>query len=143
MDRVSQHTALTADLGHRLAQVQSGLYLRQHLRREFATGSRFGRHKERGGPAGPILVRRARHGHFGHPKSAANVPLGGAAIDHPLAGKEPEGRPIGLGVGEDGQMAVEVSHLAVVTLERQIVVQMRSTGWKQGNCTCAIGWIYR
>jgi hypothetical protein len=36
-----------------------------------------------------------------------------------LAGGEPKSRQIGLRTGKNSQMAVEVSHLALVTLERQ------------------------
>jgi hypothetical protein len=50
-----------------------------------------------------------------------------------LAGKKAEGRQIILGVRKDGQMAVEVGHLAVAAFERQIVVQMRRTGREQGQ----------
>src|ERR1019366_5984446 len=46
---------------------------------------------------------------------------------------ETEGRQIVLGVGEDGQMPVEVSHLTVVTLEGQIVIQMRGPRRKKGQ----------
>jgi hypothetical protein len=109
------------------------LYLRQHLQRELAARSRFGRHKERGGTPGPILVHRPLHGHFGHAKSAANLALGGTAIDHQLTGKEAEGPQIVLGVGKNGQMPIEVSHLAVVTLEGQIVIQMRGPRRKEGQ----------
>jgi hypothetical protein len=113
--RVGQHAGLTADLGHRLALVQAGLPFRQHLRRELAAGLRFGRHENRGGTTGPIPVHRTLHGHFGYPEIAADVALAGTAVDDQLAGKEAKGRQIVLGVGKDGQMAVEVIHLAVVT----------------------------
>ena len=36
-----------------------------------------------------------------------------------LAGGEPKSRQIGLRTGKNGQMAVEVSHWALMTLERQ------------------------
>lgn len=133
VNRVGQHAGLTADLGHRLALVQPGLRLRQHLRRELAASSRFGQHKEGGAATRPVLVHRALHRDFGHAKRAANVALRGAATDHQLAGVQAKGRQIVLGVGKDGQMPIEVGHLPVVTLERQIIVQMRGPSREQGQ----------
>ena len=49
-----------------------------------------------------------------------------------LAGGEPKSRQIGLRTGKNSQMAVEVSHLALVTLQRQMPVQMRRAGREQG-----------
>ena len=49
-----------------------------------------------------------------------------------LAGGEPKSRQIGLRTGKNGQMTVEVSHLALATLERQMLVQVRRAGQEQG-----------
>ena len=80
-------------------------------------------------PARP--VHGALHGDLGHAEGAADVALGGAAVDDQLTGEEAEGGEVGLGVGEDGQVAVEVGDLAVAALEGQGVIQMRGAGREQ------------
>lgn len=84
-------------------------------------------------PAGPIPRQRALHDHLGHVEGAADVPLGGAAAEDPLAGEKAESGQVILRAGEDRQMAVEISDLAVSTLERQGLVQMCRAGREQGQ----------
>ena len=61
-----------------------------------------------------------------------DVVLAGTTVDDHLAGPEPESRQSGLRTGKNGQMTVEVSHLALATLEHQMLVQVRRAGREQG-----------
>ena len=93
----------------------------------------MGGHKERRGSARAIAVHRALDGDLGHAKGAADLALAGAAVDHQLAGEQAVGGQVVLGVGEDGQVAVEVGDLPLATLEGQRLIQMRGASREQGQ----------
>jgi len=87
---------------------------------------------ERHGTPRPIVVHGPLHHHLTHAQGTPNVALAGAALDDPLAGPNPKSRQSGLRTGKNGQMAVEVSHLALATLERQMLVQVGRAAREQG-----------
>ena len=131
VERGGQHAGGPADLRHGLPGVEQGLHLDEPLRGEPGADPGFGRHEERSRAAGAIAIHRPLHRDLGHAESAANVARRGAAVDDELAGEKAESGEVGGGVGEDGQVAVEVRDLAVARRDGQGLVELGGAGGKE------------
>ena len=133
MDRVSQYVSFPSDRRHIVALIEERLRLRQHLRSELAAAAGRGRSEKCLAAVGVIARERPLHGDLRHSEGALNLTGARAAVDHELAGEQPKTRQIVFGVGEDGQLPVEVGHLAVAAGEGELVVEPGATGWEQGQ----------
>jgi hypothetical protein len=115
-----EYAQFGADVRHGGSGIQHRLNFGEELIGKLgAFAARLGGEK-RGRSLAAQFGAHALDGGQRHAESADDLRLGGAAVDAKLAGEHAKGGEIIHGMGEDGQMAVEIDDGVPATLEGEI-----------------------
>jgi hypothetical protein len=136
-----QDVQLPTDLRHPLALIQQPLRFGQPFGRQPMTMPTRRRLEKGGRPALPIQATAALDGPDRHAKGFDDLALGGGAVDNELRSEQAEAAHVLGAMCENGQVAVEIHHLLVALLKRQLLIDGGGADWKQRQLDLWHGWI--
>jgi hypothetical protein len=133
VEGVLENTEERRDGGHAETVIEQGLDAKEKLWGEFGALARRSRSEESGGAFVAEFFARAPDCYDRNTEGGGYLSLRGIAVGDELACKETKRGEVVFGVGEDGEMTVEIEDGVVAEFERELLGNERGAGGENGE----------